>query len=376
MRDVLFRLLYRIVRALRPERTDRGRPRTILVFQYAMPLGCCVHGTPIYAAIKQAEPRTTVIVASRGTGLVTLQHDPHIDHLIDTPDPMASLVSLWQTVRNIRTHLRANGWQPDAVLQDASNRRGRYALFALLLRVAPTTGFADSPALYDHYRPYDPTLSLIDNNLRLVDSSAHLEPAVYFTADELESARAMLREANPAGLPVTAFVAQGSGGQQTGWHHERTVEVVQHAQTLGHLPVFLGTSENAGEIERIRSVAGSSGCSMAGRTSIPQLAALLCLCDLVVTVDTGTMHVGRAVDVPMVVLGPSWQKPLEWLPLDKPNVRILRGQDRVDVPQDYRLDEVTVEQVTAAVDELLAAFPPSAQARETRIAQRLSTTRP
>src|ERR1700761_305938 len=109
MRDVLFRLLYRIVRALRPKRTDRGGPQTILVLQYAMPLGCCVHGTPVYAAIKQANPGTTVIVASRGTGLATLQHDPHIHHRIDTPDPMASFASLWETVRSIRKQLRAGG---------------------------------------------------------------------------------------------------------------------------------------------------------------------------------------------------------------------------------------------------------------------------
>jgi len=341
-----------------------------------MPLGCCVHGTPIYAAIKQANPNTTIIVASRGAGLATLQHDPHIDQFIDTPDPMASLASLWKTARTIRKRLRANGWQPDIVIQDASNRRGTYALFALLLRVAPTTGFADAPQLYDHHLQYDPTLSLIDNNLRLVDGSGHLEPAVHFTADELDQARTMLREANPAELPVTAFVVQGSGGQRTDWHDDRFAAVVRHTQTLGHLPVFLGTSDNAAEIERIRSAAGSSSCSLAGRTSIPQLTALLCLCDLMITVDTGTMHVGRAVDLPMVVLGPSWQQPLEWLPLGKPNVRILRGQDRADAPPDYRLDEIAVEQVTAAADELLAVFPPSEQARETRIAQRISTTRP
>lgn len=376
MRDALFRLLYRIVRASRPKRNHRDGTQTILVLQYAMPLGCCVHGTPIYAAIKQANPDTTIIVASRGTGLATLQHYPHIDHLIDTPDPMTSLASLWKTVQTIRKHLRANGWQPDIVLQDGSNRRGTYALFALLLRVAPATGFADAPTLYDHHLRYDPTLSLIDNNLRLVEGSGHLEPAVYFTADELEHARAMLRESNPVSLPVTAFVLQGSGGQRTEWHDDRFVAVVRHMQTLGYLPVYLGTADNAAKIEGLRSRAGSPGCSLAGRTSIPQLAALLCLCDLVITVDTGTMHVGRSVGVPMVVLGPSWQKPLEWLPLDRPNVRVLRGPDRVDAPPDYRLDEIAVEQVTAATDEWLTRFPPSEEARESRVAERLSTTRP
>src|ERR1700744_2029079 len=115
MRNALFRLLYKIIRALRPKQADRGDPQTILVLQYAMPLGCCVHGTPIYAAIRQASPDTMIIVASRGPGLVTLQHDPHIDHLIATPDPMASFASLWKTVRTIRKRLRAAGWQPDLV---------------------------------------------------------------------------------------------------------------------------------------------------------------------------------------------------------------------------------------------------------------------
>jgi ADP-heptose:LPS heptosyltransferase len=373
MRDALFRVLFRIVRALRPKKRD-GR-RTILVLQYAMPLGCCVHGTPIYAAIKRVDPAANVIVASRGLGFATLRHDPHIDHLIETPDPMASFVSLWTTARMIRRLLLARGWHPDIVLQDASNRRGTFALFALLLRIAPAAGFANAAALYDRHLSYDPNLSLIDNNLRLVESQVHLEPAVYFTPNELERVRAMLREANPAGASMVGFVVQGSGGQRTGWHDERFVAVIEHVQKLGYLPVFFGVAEDAPRIERIRGLAGSPGHSFAGRTSVSELAAMLCLCDFVVTVDTGTMHVGRAVDVPMVVLGPSWQKPLEWLPLGKANVRILRGVDRADVPVDYRLDEIEAADVIAAFDELAGLFPPSVQEREQRVTQRLSTVR-
>jgi ADP-heptose:LPS heptosyltransferase len=375
MRNALFGLLFWVVRALRPKTRDRGGPRTVLLLQYAMPLGCCVHGTPIYAAIKRADPTAIVIVASRGLGFATLKHDPHIDHLIETPDPMASFVSLWTTARMLRRLLLSRDWQPDIVLQDASNRRGTYALFALLLRIAPTAGFANAAALYDRHLSYDPSLSLIDNNLRLVESSTHLEPAVYFTTSELERARTMLREVSPDGIPVVGFVVQGSGGQRTAWHDERFVAVIRQVQKLGYLPVFFGIAEDAAVIERIRGLAGLPGHSFAGQTSVAELAALLCLCDFVVTVDTGTMHVGRAVDVPMVVLGPSWQKPLEWLPLGKPNVRILRGADRADVPQDYRLDEIDVAAVFEALDELVELFPPSAGQREQRVEQRLSTTR-
>ena len=95
--------------------------------------------------------------------------------------------------------------------------------------------------------------------------------------------------------------------------------------------------------------------------------------DAMVTLDTGTMHVGRAVKTPMVVLGPSWQRPIEWLPLEVANVRILRGVDRDTVPENYRLDEISAESVIAALDDLLRAYPASVGARADRAEQSLSS---
>jgi ADP-heptose:LPS heptosyltransferase len=92
----------------------------------------------------------------------------------------------------------------------------------------------------------------------------------------------------------------------------------------------------------------------------------------VVSLDTGTMQVGRAVGVPMVVIGPSWQRPIEWLPLGVPKVRILRGEDRDEVPEGYRLDEVEGEAVMKALGELMRVYPAMAESREVRVAARVS----
>jgi ADP-heptose:LPS heptosyltransferase len=379
MKSTLLRLLYHLVRLSRPRR--HHDPHTILVLQYQMPLGCCVHGTPLYAAIKQAHPNITLVVATRGLGLATLQHDPNIDHLIETQDPMASRASTGQVARQLRRELRRRNLVPDLILHDAANRAGTYALFALLLRLAPTAGFADAPPLYDTHIPYDPNLSLLDNNLRLPYADpTHREPAVYFTPADLAAARALLAEANPNARPITAFVLQGSGAQQTAWHDDRFAAVIAHGESLGHQLIFLGTASDAPTIDRIRSLANSTGTSLAGRTTIPQLAALLTLCDLLVSVDTGTMHVGRAAGLPMAVLAPTWQPMIEWLPLNLPHVRILRGPDRFieygHVPPNYRLDEIHPPEVNQAITDLLATYPPSPQARETRAQRLLSTTRP
>jgi hypothetical protein len=91
------------------------------------------------------------------------------------------------------------------------------------------------------------------------------------------------------------------------------------------------------------------------------------------------MHIGRAATVPMAVLGPSWQDPIEWLPLNRPGIRILRGPDNFieygHVPRDYRLDEITAPEVQQAADALLQSHPPSATARESRALRLLSITR-
>lgn len=74
----------------------------------------------------------------------------------------------------------------------------------------------------------------------------------------------------------------------------------------------------------------------------------------------------------MVVLGPSWQRPLEWLPLKVENARILRGEDREDIPEGYRLDEISAERVIAAMDELIGVYPASEAARAERVRESLS----
>jgi ADP-heptose:LPS heptosyltransferase len=171
------------------------------------------------------------------------------------------------------------------------------------------------------------------------------------------------------------MVTQNSGGQSTGWHIERFAEVIRHAHdTLGCAIVYAGTASDFYAIDQIRRATGEIGTSLAGQTSVTELAALLALSDAVVSLDTGTMHVGRAVGVPMVVIGPSWQRPTEWLPLGQSHIRILRGPDRTDIPTGYRLDEVQAADVISALEGLLTTYPPNPTSRAHRLQAATSTT--
>jgi ADP-heptose:LPS heptosyltransferase len=343
--------------------------RHVLVLEYLLPLGCCVHLTPLYEAIKRSRPEVTVTVATRGLGLALLRHHPFIDHLVETPDP---LTDTFAAARTLVSELSKLGLQPDCTFTGASDQRSRIALLALLSRTGWRGGYTQAPQLYQHTLTVDPQRSLIDNNLRLAAlagcSTQHLEPRVFFSNSDTSTVSALIRESNPKGKPLLVLVTQNSGGQSTGWHTDRFVQVIRHAHdTLGCAIVYVGTAADTNAVEQIRQQAGGVGVSLTGKTSVTELAALLAMSDVAVSLDTGTMHIARAVGVPTVVLGPSWQKPREWLPLEVPNARILRGVDRPDIPPGYRLDEIDAASVIAALTELLKVYPPDPTERAERL---------
>jgi ADP-heptose:LPS heptosyltransferase len=355
-------------------RTPIEEAQSILILEYMLPLGCCVHLTPLYDAIRAERPHAVITVATRGLGLEVLRHNVAIDHLIETPDPLHGLRA---AANALSAELARVNIRPDCVLTGASDQRTRIGLMAMLATGGWRAGFTQTPSLYHRPLAVNSDESLIENNLRLTGllklDGRSREPRVPFSSSDVAYAEKLVSEANPQGRPLLVMVTQTSGGQRTGWHRDRFVQVVQHARhELGCAVVYVGTAADAKPIEEMRLAADEIGVSLAGRTSVTQLAALLAMSDYVVSLDTGAMHVARAVAVPMVVLAPSWQKAIEWMPLGLPHVRILRGEDRDAIPKGYQLDEIEARDVIRAVSYLIANFPASWAQRAERVERSLS----
>ena len=116
--------------------------------------------------------------------------------------------------------------------------------------------------------------------------------------------------------------------------------------------------------------------SLAGQTTISQLAAVLSLCDFAVSLDTGNMHIGRSVGLPMIILAPAWQPVIEWLPLGLDQYRIFKGEDIPQAPLDYVMDEMGVKEVVSALDDLFVRYPASQQSRQGRVDRGMTRVRP
>jgi ADP-heptose:LPS heptosyltransferase len=215
------------------------------------------------------------------------------------------------------------------------------------------------------------------NNLRLPELLGHaasrdLEPRVCFTIGDLNHARALL--ASDTEQPTAILITRTSGGQPTRWPDDRFVSVARHLIAHHGCRVILpGTSGEAAPLEMLAKEIGPDAKSLAGETSISQLGAVCALSDIAVAVDTGTTHIARAQKLPLAIIAPAWQQSVEWMPLDKPWARILKGPwFPPPPPAGYAIEEIGVDEVNAAVDELLRQFPPLASSREARAQASLS----
>ena len=351
--------------------------RNFLVLQFESPLGSVMHATPFYEALKTAMPDAHVTVAASPTAASVLHSSPYIDRCAIVPDPYVSFGRAFAAAREL---VRTMPKGPHCIVTTIGNQRTRLAMLSLLVDDAIRVGYTLAPELYDVSLSFQPERGQIEGNLDVLraigQEVAFCEPHIFFTQHDVEHANQLLGPLSESpGTPRVAYVTQNSGGQRNQWSANRFLQVIGLLEkTCGAVPVFVGTHQDVESIESLRQQLANPGISLAGKTTIPQLAAVLAQCDLLVSLDTGTFHVARAVGLPGVVIAPAWQSPLEWLPVDHSHYRVLRGPSIATAPADYWIEEVSPEQVVNASMDLLASFPATSAERALRVLRSLCRT--
>lgn len=356
------------------DRPSLASIRNFLLPQFQASLGCTVHSTPVLEALHNAVPGAHIVGAMTGIALDVFRWHPGLARLEVVPDPTGNLL---KTIRELRRIVAGFHGEPYCVVLTGGdeNVRASVALAAMLSGNGVRGGLnVAAPLIHLPVGEDDRTLSVIARNLRLVELLGHpapgaIEPRVCFSPADLEYARVLAGGADPLAVLIT----RTSGGQPTSWPEDRFVAVARDLAHRGFRVVLPGTPADVDALEHMAGRIGVSAVSVAGRTTIPQLAALCAIADVAVALDTGGMHVARAQALPLAIIAPAWQDSLEWMPLGKPWARVLRGPPFAPPPPPgYAIQEVTVEQVMAAVDDLLKSYPPSPAARDKRISRGLA----
>jgi lipopolysaccharide heptosyltransferase II len=223
---------------------------------------------------------------------------------------------------------------------------------------------------------FDPHAHVADNAARLLDAVSPTGigqpvPTSRLVPDDAQRAAAarILSGVSPGQRLVGLHVSGGRQSKQ--WHLDRFADV---GRTLADAEscalVLTGSAGDRPLVDTVRAALGNVPVvDTAGHLTLPETAALLARLDVLVTGDTGPMHLASAVGTPVVALfGPS--DPRRYGPRGGPS-SILRvqlpcspcGQVRLP-PERCRghvpdcMDGISVEVVVAAARELLGSRRP------------------
>ena len=292
------------------------------------------------AAVRARSPHATI-------DLVVGSWNEQLARLIPGLDRIETLNAPW-LARGAASHSfgdmvkRAKGWRGRRY-DVAINFEGDVRSHALLglSGAARRVGFdmaGGGPMLTDRVA-FNPAIHTRSNSLRLVERAFDLptgsleshrpEPGarrLRMPDEARERAAALLAARSRGGTPVVVVHA-GGGREIKQWNLERFAEVANRlSASHGASIVLSGSAEDRPLVDQMKSgLRREVEClDLAGRVDLATLAAVLEEADLLLTGDTGPMHLAAALDVPLVaVFGPS--DPARWGPVSG-SARVVRVQ--------------------------------------------------
>jgi lipopolysaccharide heptosyltransferase II len=132
----------------------------------------------------------------------------------------------------------------------------------------------------------------------------HLSPQIYLREEDRRWANQVFMDLGILeGKPLIGMNPGATYGLAKCWYPDRFGELGKRLTEKWQASILLfGKEEERPIVHEIQRHLGARGTDLTGKTRLLQLAALLERCDLLVTNDTGTMHVAAAVGTPVVAL--------------------------------------------------------------------------
>lgn len=298
-------------------------------------IGDAVMTLPALKALKNAFPESKLSLLVKPSVAPIFEKNPFVDEVILYEKRFEEILGKLKLARR----LRKARFSRAVLFQNAFDA----ALIAYLAGIPERIGYErDGRGILLTKRiPYnndDKKVHHIDyylNFLRAAGIRAERSlPWVYLSPEERSEARDIL---DRMGRPVLGINPGAAYGSAKRWFPERFAEVARWfiRDTKGSVVIFGGEKELniTQEIEKL-VLAGSGGrgvsdqgssdtrdhvMNMAGRTSLRELITLISECDVLLSNDSGPMHIAYAVGTPLVALFGSTDPSLTG-PLGKGNV--------------------------------------------------------
>jgi lipopolysaccharide heptosyltransferase II len=297
-------------------------------------LGDVLLATPLIRQLRQKYPQVQLDFLVRDEYAELLRHHPGLSGLIefDIQQGFTSLQKMRKKIRQTRY---------DVILDIHNNLRSRYLCFGLpylsffktrvyRIRKNPFIRFLLVKFKINLYRrlygriiPVWEKYLLTARSLGIITDNGRLE--LYLTEGNIIAAQNF--RIALAGNNWEIVIAPGARHFSKRWPEEYFVELIKQlfAKT-GLRMVLAGGAEDLPVIEKIlQQLPEGMAASSAGKLSLLETAALIKQSKLMISNDSGLMHLGAALDVPLIAIFGSTVEELGFFP-NSPKVIVVENR--------------------------------------------------
>ncbi|GAB4389849.1 MAG: lipopolysaccharide heptosyltransferase I [Thermodesulfovibrionales bacterium] len=279
-----------------------GEIRKVLVVKPSA-LGDIVHSLPFLAALRRRFKDALIhwVVALPFAGL--LEGHPMVDRLwVVNKDLWKRLSRSGETVREIRallSGLRKERFDLAVDLQGLLRSGVMTGASRAPVRVGFSEAREGSRLFYTHRVKGGRDVHAVDRYLKVAAFLGCDTTEVSFPLPSAPEAREIFPELPPR----YAVIAPGAGKAANRWPEERFGEL---AARLSIPSVVISGRSDAALAGRVAAASGGKALSLAGRTGIRELIAVIKGAGYFISNDTGPMHIAAALGVPVfAIFGPA-----------------------------------------------------------------------
>jgi heptosyltransferase-2 len=259
--------------------------------------------TPLLRALRAANPGARISVLTKSQFAPLLSHNPHLNEVIGI-EPGEGIAAVARRIRGIRySHmLDLHGSLRSRLLRRlvpgpwTTYRKRRAARAALI--VAKRDFYRDAPPMPERYFEAAEPLGIAPDG----------GPPDFFLGEAADGrAAARLAQLGLAqdGRPLVAM-APGAAHATKRWPAEAWTSLARRVAATGADVVLLGGPGDVATAELVAERAGVSVASLAGVLGLQETGAVIRRAEVLVSGDTGLMHMATGVGTPVVALfGPT-----------------------------------------------------------------------
>jgi len=311
--NALISVLYFPVRVLskKPE-LSKLAPEKILLLRLDH-IGDVVMTSPAFSSVRERFPKSKILLLTDTVGQQLFGEDPRIDEVLVYNWPWVHQKKnnrfTTEKVRELLMLIRRLRHENIDLLIDFRGDLRFIVLFGILTgaKIRVSNSRCGNNSLLHASSQYDVSKHEVERSQEVLECFGPQDnpgrPRIYLTEREIPAIRKKVELLTGEAFPnKLAIIAPYSSKDVKSWPASYFSEVISALSADGYTVIVAGTKDDSEDAQLMISGMNGKVYSLAGETSIRELAALVSVASMVVGVDTGVLHVAACFDVPIVAI--------------------------------------------------------------------------